>query len=105
MADITVHHIVSFEGSPSQGEILARLISIEERQVASMATEAQLLALISEANTITTEIAEDIAEMLAKEPISPEALAAVTAHVEALRGVASVVPEPAPVEPPAEPTP
>ena len=103
MADITVHHIVTFESAPP--DVLAALARIEERQVASMATEAQLLALISEANTLTTEIADDIAEILAKEPISPEALAAVTAHVEALRGVASVVPEPAPVDPPVEPTP
>lgn len=74
-------------------DILTGLARIEERQMQSMATEAQLLAALAEADAATTEIAEDIAAILAKEPISDDAMAAVTAHVEKLRGVAAVVPE------------
>ena len=61
-----------------------------------MATEAQLLAALAEADAATTNIAEDIARILAREPISTEGLAAATALVERLRAVASVIPEDAP---------
>jgi hypothetical protein len=74
-------------------DILTGLARIEERQTQSMATEAQLLQALADADAATNEIAEDIAEILAKEPISDDAMAAVTAHVEKLRGVAAVVPE------------
>lgn len=69
-----------------------------------MASEAELIALLVEADEATNEIAEDIAELLAREPnISAETLAAATALTEKLKGVAAVVPEPEapPAEPPA----
>jgi hypothetical protein len=52
-------------------------------------TNAEILALLEEANTTTNEIAADLQDLIDNAGVSPEVAEKLTAHVNALKAVAS----------------
>lgn len=64
-----------------------------------MASNQEMIKLLEEADAQTNEIAEDIQDLIDNGQVSAEVASALTAHVEKLKGVASVHTKPTPPEP------
>ena len=73
VVDISVRHDVYFHkiSDNELSAVLLKLVGIEGKVDQIMATEAELFALLEEANAVTNEIADDLAEVLAREPEAP----------------------------------
>lgn len=65
-------------------------------------TNAEILALLEEANTTTNEIAADLQDLIDSEGVSQEVADKLQAHVAALKAVAATHTPGGPVEPPTE---
>lgn len=65
-----------------------------------MASNQEMIKLLEEADAQTNEIAEDIQDLIDNGQVSGEVASALTAHVEKLKGVASVHTKPTPPPPP-----
>lgn len=65
-----------------------------------MASNQEMLALLQEADKQTNEIAEDLQDLIDNGQVSGEVASTLTAHVEKLKGVASVHTKPTPPPPP-----
>lgn len=65
-----------------------------------MASNAEMLALLEEADLATNEIAEDIQDLIDNGQVSGEVASKLGGHVEKLKGVASTHTKPTPPPPP-----
>jgi methyl-accepting chemotaxis protein len=87
-------------------DIVSKLNALLAQGKIIMAQNAELKAFLDSLNVYTNEIAADIDELLARvsagNTLSPEDLAALTAHSDTLKAIAakSGEPLPPPVEPP-----
>lgn len=64
---------------------IINLIKLKQIQM----TNAEILALLEEANVTTNEIAADLQDLIDNAGVSPEVAEKLTAHVNALKAVAS----------------
>lgn len=70
------------------------LSRLERKVNTIMATQAEVVQLLADANTATNDIAADIERLLTREEVSDEVRDELTGLVTRLQGVAAQVPEP-----------
>lgn len=105
---VEVHLHLFHHGDPPDPAVMTRLSAIDAKLatlvtqgVQQMKANEQVLAFLADLKKYTDEIAADIDKLLAENTLSPEVVAALTAHSETLKNIAAknYEPLPAPVEP------